>query len=106
MRISDWSSDVCSSDLCRKRVAPVGSSALRRRAPQAHDQTWKISPRHWRPPQRMAEMMADRSNHIRASNRVDWDDPKLQKLPTKIEGWDLDNRENHPREEVDRKSDV
>lgn len=45
-------------------------------------------------------MMTDRNPHTRARNRVDWDDPQLQKLLTKIEGWDLDNRENHPREEV------
>jgi hypothetical protein len=48
----------------------------------------------------MAEMMADRSNPTRASKRVDWNDPQLQKLLSKIEGWNLDNRENFPREEV------
>lgn len=44
--------------------------------------------------------MVDRSNPTRASNRVDWNDPQLQKLLNKIEGWDLDNRENFQREEV------
>jgi hypothetical protein len=48
----------------------------------------------------MASMMVDRSNPTRASNRVDWSDPQLQKLLSKIEDWDLDNRENFPREEV------
>ncbi|AGG89608.1 hypothetical protein RHOFW104T7_06180 [Rhodanobacter thiooxydans] len=48
----------------------------------------------------MASMMVDRSNPTRAGNRVDWSDPQLQKLLSKIEDWDLDNRDNFPREEV------
>jgi len=48
----------------------------------------------------MAEMMADRSNPTRGSNRVDWNDPQLQKLLSKTEGWDLDNRESQPRLDV------
>ena len=41
-----------------------------------------------------------KDNQIRPSNRVDWSDPQLQKLLSKIEGWDLDNRESYPRKEV------
>lgn len=48
----------------------------------------------------MAEMMASRDFPTRPGNRVDWNDPQLQKLLSKIEGWDLDNRENFLREEV------
>jgi hypothetical protein len=48
----------------------------------------------------MASMMVDRSNPTRAPNRVDWNDPQLQKLLSKIEGWDLDNREAFLRETV------
>lgn len=48
----------------------------------------------------MAKMMVDRSNPTRAPNRVNWNDPELQKLLSKIDGWDLDNRENFLREEV------
>ncbi len=36
----------------------------------------------------------------RTGNSVDWSDPSLQPLLDKIEGWDLDNREIHPRQQV------
>ena len=36
----------------------------------------------------------------RTSNQVDWSDPSLQPLLGKIEGWSLDNRETHPRQQV------
>lgn len=34
------------------------------------------------------------------SHKVDWNDPQLQALLGKIEGWNLDNRELHPRQDV------
>ncbi|KZC40439.1 MULTISPECIES: hypothetical protein [Rhodanobacter] len=45
-------------------------------------------------------MTANRGFPTRLGNRVDWNDPELQKLLSKIEGWDLDNRENFVREDV------
>src|SRR3546814_1317110 len=37
MRISDWSSDVCSSDLQREQLAEMAEAVVHRFAPQAHD---------------------------------------------------------------------
>ena len=48
----------------------------------------------------MGQIVNYKDNQIRPSNRVDWSDPQLQKLLSKIEGWDLDNRESYPRKEV------
>lgn len=45
-------------------------------------------------------MMAGKNHPTRTGNRVDWNEPHLQKLLSRIEGWDLDNRENFPREDV------
>src|SRR3546814_12765554 len=36
MRISDWSSDVCSSDLKRRRIAGVGREILEIERPERH----------------------------------------------------------------------
>jgi hypothetical protein len=39
-------------------------------------------------------------NANKPANKVDWDDPQLQSLLGKIEGWSLENREAHPRRDV------
>src|SRR3546814_14737773 len=48
VRISDWSSDVCSSDLRQRRRAPARLSGGRRRARIRHAQPRQDAPRHRR----------------------------------------------------------
>lgn len=45
-------------------------------------------------------MMSYRANPNKPTHVVDWNDPQLQSLLGKIEGWNLDNREVHPRQDV------
>jgi hypothetical protein len=45
-------------------------------------------------------MIDSKDKPLPESNPVDWSDPQLQKLLGKIESWNLDNREIHPRRNV------
>lgn len=40
------------------------------------------------------------ANASKPTHVVNWDDPQLQSLLGKIEGWNLDNREVHARKDV------
>ncbi len=44
--------------------------------------------------------MGTKATVNRTTNNVDWNDPSLQALLGKIEDWNLDNREIHPRQQV------
>src|SRR3546814_19620771 len=44
MRISDWSSDVCSSDLCRRTPAAVPRPPATHPIPRPPDSRWDSSP--------------------------------------------------------------
>ena len=51
-------------------------------------------------PQLVKYMIDYNENSIREQNPVDWNDPQLQKLLGKTDGWSLDNREVQPRRNV------
>src|SRR3546814_4113225 len=86
MRISDWSSDVCSSDLCRRRSPSrrkkLPSSPLpRRRQARQSSISMRVSPKPASPPGIQPSMHAPSSAFVgRATRRSEEHTSELQSL--------------------------